>query len=122
MRFNLFANDELVGYSELEGADPSMGVRSGKFVPHDNYSKHQSLFREHSRIRTGMRIDVEPPDGYKRLREQIESLHLRVETDDGKTVGTRFIDLEDFSEDLGEDGYELSLMVDGRSTYKKFFE
>jgi hypothetical protein len=121
MRFNLFANDELIGYSELEGSDPSMGVRGGRFVPHDNYSKYQNLFREHSRIRTGMRVDVEPPDDYERLRKHINSFNLRLETNDGEVVGTKHIDLEDFSEVLGEDGYELSIVVDDRSTYDEFF-
>ena len=122
MRFKLFANDELIGYSELEGADPSMGVRSGKFVPHNNYPKYQKLFREHSRIRTGMRADVEPPDEYRKLREQLDSLRLRIETDAGEAVGAMLIDLEDFSADLGEDGYELSMVVEDRGTYERFFE
>ena len=33
MQFNLIANGELIGYSELEGADPSIGVRIARFVP-----------------------------------------------------------------------------------------
>ena len=122
MRFKLLANDELIGHSQLEGADPSMGMRIGRFVPNENYSKHQNIFREHSQIRTGMRIDVEPPDEYKRLRGQLDSLNLRIETSDGEEIGATFIDLVDFSEELGEDGYELTLAVDGRSTYEKFFE
>ena len=122
MRFKLLANDELIGHSQLEGADPSMGMRSGKFVPNEQYSKYQNIFREHSQIRTGMRIDVEPPDEYKRLRGQLDSLNLRIETSDGEEVGANFIDLEDFSEELGEDGYELSMAVDDRGTYEKFFE
>ena len=122
MKFNLLANDELIGDSQLEGADPSMGVRIGKFVPNENYSKHQNTFREHSQIRTGMPIDVEPPDEYMRLRRQLDSLNLRIETSEGEEVGAKFIDLEDFSEELGEDGYELSMVVDVRGTYEKFFE
>ncbi len=80
MQFNLLANDELIGSSELEGADPSMGVRIGRFVPNENYSKYQTLFREHSEIRSGMPVEKEAPDEYKRLRTQLDSLHLRIET------------------------------------------
>jgi hypothetical protein len=121
MQFNLLANGELIGSSELEGADPSMGVRIGRFVPNENYSKYQSLFREHSEIRTGMQVQVEPPDEYKRLRIQLDSLQLRIETSNGEKVGTVLIDLEDFSEELGEEGFGLSLVVDDRSTYERFF-
>jgi hypothetical protein len=120
MRFNLFANDELIGYSEFEDADPSMGVRSGKFVRHHNYSKYQNLFREHSRSRTEIQVDVQPADEYEKLRKQLESLRLRIETDNGEAVGTMAIDLEDFSEELGEDGDVLSMVVVERSTYEKF--
>ena len=122
MQFCLVANDELIGYSELEGADASMGIRTGRFVPNENYSKYQSLFREHSEIRRVMQIGMEVPDEYKRLRTQLDSLHLRIETIDGEKVGTVAIDLEDFSEELREEGYELSLVVDDRSTYERFFE
>jgi hypothetical protein len=121
MQFNLLANGELIGYSDLEGADPSMGVRIGRFVPNENYSKYQSLFREHSEIRTGMQVEKELPDEYKRLRAQLDSLHLWIETSNGEKVGTAHIDLEDFSEELRAEGYELSLVVDDRSTYERFF-
>jgi len=121
MKFNLIANGEILGGSELEGADPSIGVRGGKFVPNVNYSKYQHLFREQSRMLIRSLGGQEPPTEYKNLRAQIDALSLRVETAAGEEVPTRHIEFEDFSEDLGEEGYELSIVVDGRSTYEKFF-
>jgi hypothetical protein len=122
MKFNLFANSELIGYSELESADASQGIQSGKFMPYENYSKYQNLFREYSRIRTDMRVDAEPLEDYRKLQKQVDSLNLRIKTEDGEEIRTMFINLEDFSEALGQDGYELSVLVDERSTYEKFFE
>ncbi len=122
MRFRLLSNSELLGYSDLELADPSMGGRAGRFMPHENYSKYQNLFRAYSEVRFNTNVDEKPSHEYEKLKAQIDSLHLRIETNDEREIGTAHIVLEDFSEELGTDGYELDIVVDDRRTYIKFFE
>jgi hypothetical protein len=38
MRFEIKLGSEIIGFSELEGGDPSMGVASGRFVPTPAYA------------------------------------------------------------------------------------
>jgi hypothetical protein len=131
MKYNLYSENELLGYSLLEGDDSSMGVRGGKFHPCESYFKLDHLFRaltqtsydewEKRRISGNHTTPDNPSSSVKDLRAHIAALNLRVETEDGRKVGTSAISLEDFSDTLGEDGRELSIVVDARETYEEFF-
>jgi hypothetical protein len=41
MRFEVKLGNEIIGFSELEGGDPPMGVASGRFVPTPAYTSIQ---------------------------------------------------------------------------------
>jgi hypothetical protein len=102
MRYYLLSKGEFIGFSELEGRDVSMGIASGRFYPGDNYFKVKHIF-------------LKRPE----LLSEVASLELSVETQYGERVGTERISLDDFSDEIDE--YLLSVVVDTRETYERFF-
>ncbi len=44
MIFSVFADNELIGTTQLEGGDPPMGVAFGMMIPCDAYTKYRSFF------------------------------------------------------------------------------
>jgi hypothetical protein len=131
MKYNLFSNNGLLGYSQLESADSSMGIRSGKFYPSKSYFKFDHIFRalsktsyeewEERRVTGNFETLDNPSSRLKELWTQIAALNLYIETEDGHKIGTSKISLEDYSDTLGEDARELSIVVDEHKTYEEFF-
>jgi hypothetical protein len=79
-----------------------MGIASGRFYPNDNYSKVKHIF-------------LKRPE----LLSEAASLKLSVETEYGEGIGTERISLDDFFDEIDE--YLLSIVVDTRETYERFF-
>jgi hypothetical protein len=48
-------------------------------------------------------------------------LSLSVKATSGEVVGTAWIHITDYSDDLGDDGYELSICLDQRSVFERLF-
>ena len=58
-RFEVLANDVVIGHSDLEGGDPPMGVASGLFFPTPEYSSVQpALLKADGRSTEGMVLSV----------------------------------------------------------------
>ena len=122
---------EPLGYSLLESADSTMGTRGGKFYPNENYRKVGHIFRalsksvfdewEERRSNSNSEILENPSSRMKELLAQVDTLQLHVDFEDGRRVGTSRISLEDYSDSLGEDNCELSIVVDKHETYEAFF-
>jgi hypothetical protein len=132
MKYNLYSDDELLGYSMLEGHDSSMGIRGGKFYPSENYLKVEHIFRklfktmfddyEARRISGNYdSLDI-PSSQVKELLAQVDALKLRIETEDGQRVGTFRINVEDYSDVLDKEERQLEIIVDDRKTYEEFFD
>ena len=68
-RFEVFSHSELIGWSELEHRDPSMGVAFGRFMPTPAYLKVQAEIRasleSRDRLSTQspLQIAVRTPNG-----------------------------------------------------------
>jgi hypothetical protein len=58
-RFEVYSHSHLVGSSELEHRDPSMGVAFGRFVPTPEYSKIQVAVR--ATLRSPNRLEAQAP-------------------------------------------------------------
>jgi hypothetical protein len=90
MRFTVKLVGHIVGYSELEGGDPPMGVASGKFVPTAAYEAIQPYC---------LMKQAEGPEGMLTL-EGVEG--LTVEMERGEQIEcSGGVHIMDFSE-LGE--------------------
>ena len=116
-RFLVCVDDEVIGSSDLEGQDPGMGVACGPFFPTPSYEKVRSTFELFSAA-------VEDPRNEGVLATyyaQRDALGLTLRTSDERTVPAATIHITDFSRELGDDGYELEVIVQDRETYERFF-
>jgi hypothetical protein len=91
MRYEVFAGDVMIGWSELERGDPPMGVALGVFHPSEAY---QGVAVGTLRLR---------PEGGA-FFEPVAGVHI-----------------EDYSADLGADGIEVSVLGIDADTYKQYF-
>jgi hypothetical protein len=116
----------LIGYSALEHADPSMGVRSGHFYPEPGYAALEPLFHEFTLAASEAGPGVSESDrrspGHIRLeeiREQLRALSLRIETSTGEHIPSQWIDIYEYFVELGE--REVILYADDYLVYERFF-
>jgi len=92
MRFDIYAGASLIGHSELNGADPPMGVAAGKFSPLPAYEVVRQTF-------VGCR------DGSQ------AHLNLSVRTSEGDDVPAQGgVQVIDYSTELGPDGVEVHVL------------
>ena len=100
MKYQLFANNELIGESNLEVGDPPMGVASGEFHPNKNYFKYQSLFES----------------------QNTEVLNLCVKSSSGQTLEPAGgIGVEDYSQEMGEQSIQINVLGLDSEVYVKLF-
>jgi len=120
MRCNLYANDELVGWTELTHTDPPMGCASGPFYPNESYRRIQPIIREYN-LYDGTLGEV---NEQKRIEAQdkIDALRLSVVTEDGETLDPLSgVHIVDFSEELVEDPYQLDVLGLPFDIYDRLF-
>jgi hypothetical protein len=91
MRFEIKLGGEVIGFSELEGGDPPMGVASGRFVPTPAYTSIQTYCIKHR-------------DHWASIPELMVSVvgGAPIECSGG-------IQIIDFSPELGDAGIEIHL-------------
>ena len=116
-RFSIYSEGKLIGYSNLEYLDPSMGYASGPFVPADGYSAVEALIRLGSVAREPGAADEAQMQAYFARRD---ALNWQLKTAEGEVVPTLFIDIIDYFEEIGE--REASMAVTEYSAFERYFE
>ena len=103
-RFEIRCGDVVLGHSEFESADESMGVRLGRFVPAASYAQFQSRFSQE--------------------QQTTETLALPLGIFHSDTrIPTRWVHILDYSADLGVDtGIEVSAHLPDYDSYRELFE
>ena len=92
MTFSGFANDEMIGTTQLESGDPPMGVAFGMMIPGDAYIKYRSFFTRE--------------DG-----NAVGQLNLYVMSESGeKLEPCSGIGILDYSEEAGEVMIEVNVL------------
>jgi hypothetical protein len=120
MKCNLYANEEMVGWTELISTDPPMGRAGGPFYPNDSYRKIQPIIRE-IHLYDGTLGEV---NGQKRIEAEakIDALRLSVITEDGEVLDPAGgVHIADFSEELDEDPYQLDVIGLPFDIYDRLF-
>lgn len=96
----IIADDVVIGTAQLAPSDPSMGVAYATFQPGPAYV-----------------VDLHARASEKRVLE-LSPTPLSARTDAGKKLECAGVDLEDFSETLGDDGREVWVFgLEGFQTY-----
>lgn len=96
MRFRVHASVGVIGSTDLEFEDPSMGTAHGSFVPEKAYESVRSVFRLFAEAQpevVGAAVDQSRVSEYYRLRDQ---LLLRLENSIGAVFVPEAIHIEDF--------------------------
>jgi hypothetical protein len=101
-RFEIYSNELLVGWSELELGDAPMGVAFGKFVPAPGYSEIQP--------------SVVAAEGMAR-----EDLYLSARIPNGVSLECVAVCITDYSANLGESGLEVSVLGISDPPYDQLF-
>jgi len=110
MDYLIIYNDEPIGKVVEPGADFSMGVVHGPFVPFPAYEKVRLVFRIYAELVDTGQAHGEKLQQYYKKRDVL-TRHLTITTITGLPVETLWIDIDDFSEYLGDEGYEAHFCV-----------
>jgi len=129
MKFVIFSGNHEIGDSDLEHADPHMGIRMGRFRPSHGYGPWEALIQELSMASFEAHMTREEDEERRRLQarvaelsSKISTINLRVETKDGHRVGTVWVHIEDYAQEMGAEEREISICVEDSDTYEQYFE
>ncbi|BDI33723.1 hypothetical protein CCAX7_57740 [Capsulimonas corticalis] len=121
MKYFLYANQEFVGWSALEHADPAMGCVSGVFHPNENYENIKDIILKYSACH------LPGTDAAKKELDQvwprIEALGLAVEPEGCSPFEpTGGVIVIDYAEDLGDEiGRELHVFGLSQEIFAEYF-
>lgn len=103
MTFYVFANDELIGTTQLGGGDPPMGIVFDVMTPNEAYQKYRNLFICQDYC-------------------AIEKLNLFVTTDIGERLAPcSGIGIVDYSEEAEENMIQVNIFGLDTGVYRKYF-
>lgn len=104
MEYLIIHNNEPVGKVVEPKADLGMGVVIGRFIPFPAYEKIRQICQIYAELIASGQTNIEYPQAN-------DALHLSLTTISDLSVETCWIHIEDFSEYLGDDGYEAHFCI-----------
>jgi hypothetical protein len=119
LKFYIFADEILVGWSEFSSGDPPMGVASGPFHPNEAYEQIRPLILECQRY-SGIN-GVKNEQLFLAALEKLNIIRFRVQAEDGYDLHPMDIEFIDFSDMLDQDPYEVSLLGLPHDEYTRYF-
>jgi hypothetical protein len=124
MRFLFFYFDTLIGYSNLEIPDPSMGVVFGKFIPTEGYKLIEAFYRHRSHFLSDNRVSTSDQSIEKKLallHRQSQEIyqHITLRTPEGDIVPFNFLDIHDYSDEL-PDERQIDVYFKEYEVYRKY--
>ena len=116
-RHTVKLQDVVIGYTELEDAEPALGRARGRFRPGVGYDLVQPVFGLYTEAvpRPGGEVsDQAALDRYHRSRDK---LSLSLEDDAGRRIRTSAIHIADYSAIRGG-GIEIEVLISDRDYWK----
>jgi len=127
-QFSFFCNGSLIGFSDLEQANPSTYVVCGIFRPAEGYAVIEPLCQELSALGFELSQHRESPEDRRRifavlagLKSWWDALDLSLVALDGCAVKTGRIDVADFSPMCGETTIDVFVQVGAGKVWDEFF-
>ncbi len=118
MRHVLRLHGVVVGWSDLEQAEPELGRARGRFRPAFGYELIQPVFRLYAEaVERGRSV---PHDGEKleRYHRSRDALQLELQDDAGHRIATNAIHIADYSAGSRED-IELDVLIADEGYWKR---
>lgn len=113
MSFIIKANNEPVAEITDLYLDESMGVQRGKFSPLVGYKRIEGLIKDYSRIAFELNFsEAANNKKFQNIIKEIEVLKIVIIDESGETLKCSKVDLRDYSNDLGGEGYELTIYLE----------
>ena len=106
-RFYVYAQDRLIGWTRLESGDAPMGVAFGQFHPAPAYDEMRSTFVAPTKPET------KPAPAWSELTLRLPDGHV-IESVGGVVI-------EDYSEDLGNEGLQVTILGISYPEYEALF-
>ena len=117
MRHTLKLNGVIVGHSELEHADASLGRAHGRFRPGLGYDLVQPVFR--------LFAEAVPPSGARdeakleRYYKARDALPLELQDTEGRPITTTTIHIADYSAERGAGEIVLDVLISDRGYWRQ---
>lgn len=108
----------VVGWSDLEHADPSLGLATGKFRPGVGYDLVQPIFRLFSEAVPEPGGPVADEEKLTRYQKSRDTLGLLLEDDAGRVVKTSAIHIRDYSHQP-KGTVDVEVLISDREYWKR---
>jgi hypothetical protein len=104
------SKNELVCKALLNLEEDSMGVLEGQFMPLEGYEPIKKLIKEYSNLILELSItETKKNNIFLELQKEIEKLYLRAYNDKNEELDFSHIELRDYSDELGCEGFNILL-------------
>lgn len=104
----------VVGWSDLEVAEPALGRARGRFRPGVGYDLVQPVFQLYSEAVPQPGADPADPDKLERYHRSRDLLGLTLEDDAGRAISTSAIHIADYKGSI-----ELEVLISDREYWKR---
>jgi len=116
----------LLGTTDLEHADESMGIRHGVFIPSEAYSEYKPLFDEYYKAvskLTGNPGEVRIPE-LGIVSAKINALELTLVSEAMGPIPVENIEIDDCTSELElkNEPIQISIIVKSNEVYEKYFK
>ena len=125
MRYRIESNGVVLGATELEHADPSMGMLHGVLMPSKCYSQFKPLFDDYYQVvsrLTGVPGEVRVPE-LRVVSAKIDDLKLTLFCSKLGLVPVECIEIDDCTSEpeLSDENIRVRVIFKSSEMYEKFF-
>lgn len=117
-RHTVRLKDIVVGWSDLEVAEPTLGRARGKFRPGVGYDLVQPVFQLFVQAVPTPGGDAIDPEKLERYHRSRDALGLSLEDDTGRSIRTSAIHIVDYGGEKGT-ALELEVLISDRDYWKR---
>ncbi len=113
-RYTVLLKNIVVGWSDLEVAEPALGRARGRFRPGVGYDLVQPVFQLYAEAVPSPGADATDSDKLDRYHRSRDALGLSLEDDAGRAIRTSAIHIADYKGSI-----ELEVLISDRDYWRR---